>query len=140
MKRSELERKYLKKRTDGNRIRYKKQKNICGKLYKKERKKYYSNIELNNFTDNKTFWRTVKPLISYKGVQSSRITLVDKKEGDKTEKNKIGDSSNEIISDDLDVANTLNEYFQNAITKLGITLGQLWYKYSCFRRPSRYCA
>ena len=39
----------------------------------------------------------------------------------KLEKDKIGDSSNEIICDDLDVANTLNEYFQNAITKLGIT-------------------
>ena len=54
-------------------------------------------------------------------MQSSRITLIDKKEEDKTEKNKIGDSSNKIISDDLDVASTLNEYFQNAITKLGIT-------------------
>ena len=47
--------------------------------------------------------------------------LADKKEEDKAGKNKIGDSSNEIISDDLDVANTLNEYFQNAITQLGIT-------------------
>ena len=41
-------------------------------------------------------------------MQSSRITFVDKREEDKTEKNKIGDSSNEIISDDLDVASTLN--------------------------------
>ena len=49
-------------------------------------------------------------------MRTSRITLADKKEEDKTGKNKIGDSSNEIISDDLDVANTLNEYFQNAIT------------------------
>ena len=76
---------------------------------------------MKNFTDNKKFWRTVKPLISHKGVQLSRITLVDKKE-DKTEKkNKIGDSNNEIISDDLNVANTLNEYFENAIAKLEIT-------------------
>ena len=37
-------------------------------------------------------------------MQASRITLVDKKE-DKTEKNKIEDSNNEIISGDLDVAN-----------------------------------
>ena len=37
------------------------------------------------------------------------ITLVDKKEEDKTEKNKIGVSSNETISVVLDVANTLNE-------------------------------
>ena len=53
-------------------------------------------------------------------MQSFRITLADKEE-DKTEKNKIGDSSNEIISDDLDVANRLKEYFQNVITKLRIT-------------------
>ena len=119
MKRSKLHRKYLKNRTNEKRIIYKKQKNFCSKLYKKEQKKYDSNIELKNFTDNKKFWRTVKPLISDKGVQSSRITLVDKKEKDKTEKNKNGDSNNEIISDDL--TNTLNEYFQNAIAKLGIT-------------------
>ena len=39
----------------------------------------------------------------------------------KQKKNKIGHSSNEVISDDLDVANTLNKYFQNTVTKLGIT-------------------
>ena len=54
-------------------------------------------------------------------MQSSRITLFDKKVEDKTEKNKIGDSDNETVSDNLHVASTLNEYFQNAITKLGIT-------------------
>ena len=54
-------------------------------------------------------------------MQLSRITLFDKKVEDKTEKNKIGDSDNETVSGDLHVANTLNEYFQNAITKLGIT-------------------
>ena len=45
MKRSKLERKYLKNRTNENRIRYK-IKNFCSKLYKKEGKKFYSNIEL----------------------------------------------------------------------------------------------
>ena len=32
MRRSEPERKYLKNRTNENRIRYKKQKNVCSKL------------------------------------------------------------------------------------------------------------
>ena len=49
-------------------------------------------------------------------MRPSRITLADKKEEVKTEKNKIRDSSNEIISDNLDVANTFNKYFRNAIT------------------------
>ena len=61
------------------------------------------------------FWRTVKPLISDKGVESSRIALVDKKEEDKTEKDKTGVSNNETISDNLYVTNTFNKYFQNAI-------------------------
>ena len=113
MKRSEVERKYLKNRTNENRIRQKKQKNFCSNLYKKEQKKYYSNIELKILQIIKSF----KPPISNKGVQPSRITLVDKIEEDKTEKNKIGDSSNEIISDNLDKANRLNEYFQNTIKK-----------------------
>ena len=65
---------------------------------------------------------TVKSLISDKRFQSSRITLIYKKEQDKKEKKKkIGHSSNEIISDDLYEANTLNKYFQNTVTKLGIT-------------------
>ena len=65
---------------------------------------------------------TFKSLISDKRFQSSRITLIYKKEQDKTEKKKkIGHSSNELISDDLYVANTLNKYFQNTVTKLGIT-------------------
>ena len=50
------------------------------------------------------------------------LHVLIKKEEEETEKNKIGDSSNEIISDDLDVANTLNnKYYQNAIAKLEIT-------------------
>ena len=64
MKRSELERKYLKNRANESRRTYKKQKNFYSKLYKKERKMFYSNKELKIFADHKTFWRTVEPLIS----------------------------------------------------------------------------
>ena len=55
MKRSELESKYLKNRTNENLKSYKKQRNFCSKLYKKERKKYYERLDLNNVTDNKKF-------------------------------------------------------------------------------------
>ena len=51
----ELERKYLKSRANENRIRYKKQKSFCSKLYKKKRKKFYSHIKSKNFTENKNF-------------------------------------------------------------------------------------
>ena len=60
--------------------------------------------------------------------------LIKKK--NRKEKNKIGDSNNEIIYDDLDVANTFNEYFHYAITKLG-TATVTAANTNCFRRPSR---
>ena len=55
MHRDQLETKYRKQLTYINSERYRKQKNFCSKPYKKERKKYYSNLDLKQFTDNKTF-------------------------------------------------------------------------------------
>ena len=55
MHRTQLETKYGKQPTDINSERYRKQNKFCSKLYKKERKKYYSHRDLKQFTDNKTF-------------------------------------------------------------------------------------
>ena len=46
MKRSKLESKYLINQSYQNMTIYKKQKNFCSKLYKKERKKNYSKIDI----------------------------------------------------------------------------------------------
>ena len=89
MKRSELESKYVKNKTNENSKPYKKQRNFCNKLYKKERKKYYERLDLNNVTDNKKLWKTVKPFLSDK-VTFPQITLVE---------------NDEIISDESKVAN-----------------------------------
>ena len=47
MRRTEVESKYLKNRTIENKAKYNKQNSFCSKLCKKERKKFYSNLELN---------------------------------------------------------------------------------------------
>ena len=104
MRRSELESKYFKNKTNENKARFKKQKKICSKLYKKDRKKFYSNLELNEITDNKLFWKTIKPLLSEKCIHS-KISLV---------------SNNKVISEDLELAKTFNNYFGNAVNNLGI--------------------
>ena len=109
MKRSELQSKYHKKATEENKTRYKKQKNFCSKLYKREKKRYYNNLNLNDITDNKIFWKTVKPFLSDKGTRSSHITLIDK---------------NNIISKDNDVAEVLNNFFDNAVKQLNINENQ----------------
>ena len=105
MRRSELESKYFKNKTNENKARFKKQKIFCSKLYKKERKKFYSNLELNEITDNKLFWKTIKPILSEKCIQSSKISFV---------------SNNKVISEDLELAKTFNNYFGNAVNNLGI--------------------
>ena len=53
MRRSELETKYHR---DIQSLRqYKKQKHFCSKLYKKERKKYYSRLNIKDIIDSKKF-------------------------------------------------------------------------------------
>ena len=105
MKRSELESKFVKNKTSENLKSYKKQRNFCSKLYKKERKKYYERLDLNNVTDNKKFWKTVKPFLSDKVTTFPQITLVE---------------SDEIISNESKVANSFSNLFENAIHSLGI--------------------
>ena len=77
MKRSELESKYVKNKASQNLRSFKKQRNFCSKLYKKERKKYYERLDLNNVTDNKKFWKTVKPFLSDKVTTFPKISLVE---------------------------------------------------------------
>ena len=48
MKRSELATKFRKSPSEENIRAYKKQKNYYSKLYRKERRKFYSNLDLKN--------------------------------------------------------------------------------------------
>ena len=105
MRRSEFESKYYNNPTKENNTTYRKQKNYCSRLYKKERKKYYENLNINDITDNKKFWKTIKPLFSDKGQQTKHITLIEK---------------GNIISDDHEVADTFSSIFKNAVNSLNI--------------------
>ena len=56
---------------------YKQQINFCSNLCKKERRKFYNVLNIKDITDNKKFWKTLKPLLSDKGTcGSSKINLV----------------------------------------------------------------
>ena len=88
MHRSKLKNKYNKNPTENNKISYNQQRNFCVSLLKKEKRKYYNNLDPKIFKDNKTFWQRVTPIFSdeHKGVQSDIIivengeTISDKKE------------------------------------------------------------
>ena len=62
-------------------------------------------LDLKNVTDNKEFWKTVKPFLSDKVTTFPKISLVEK---------------GKIISDESKVANSFSNFFENAIRSLGI--------------------
>ena len=66
MRRSQLETKYLKSKTQTDLKLYKKHKNFCSKLYKRERRKYYESLDMKNVLDSKKFWKTMGPFLSDK--------------------------------------------------------------------------
>lgn len=74
-------------------------------LKKKGRKKFHSNLELNEITDNKLFWKTMKSFLSDKCIQSSTITFVNKE-------------NNRIISGDFRAK--FNNDFVRAVANLVI--------------------
>ena len=64
MKRSRLRNKLFRDRIDISREEYKKQRNLCVSLLKIAKKDHFPNLNAKSVTDNKTFWKTVKPLFS----------------------------------------------------------------------------
>ena len=106
MRRSNLQTTYFKKRTPESLKKYKKQKNYCSKLYKKERKAFFSNLNPSNICDNKTFWKYVQPFFSEKRKISNKITLVD--------------DNDTIVSDDQSISEELTTFFKNATKSLNI--------------------
>ena len=61
MKRSRLRNIYPKNRSDNNKREYNKQRNYYVSLLLKTKTNYYANLNEKDLTDNKQFWRTVKP-------------------------------------------------------------------------------
>ena len=66
-------------------------------------KDYYSNLDIKKVTDNKTFWKTIKPFLSDKIMSTERITLID---------------NGEVVANEQDTANVLNTFFSHIVTNL----------------------
>ena len=62
---------------------------------------FYKALDEKQVSDSKTFWKNLKPFFSDKGLNSSKITLVEQ---------------NAVVVDEEKIANIMNNYFVN-ITK-----------------------
>ena len=69
-------------------------------LYKRDKRNYFNNLNLKEITDNKKFWKSVKPFLTNKVDFHKQIT------------------NTESISKDIEVAEKLSKYFENAVKLL----------------------
>ena len=105
MTRPRLRNKYFKNPTPENKLSYTKQKNFCTNLLKREKKKYYNDLDTKIFDSNRKFWQRVKPLFSEKTMLKQSIRLKE---------------NGKIISDKKEVAEILNNYFMESVENLEV--------------------
>ena len=118
MIRTRLRNKFFKTKKETDREKYNKQRNYCVSLIRKEKNNYFSNINTRDITDNKRFWKTVKPLFTDKIPTKSKITLIEKKVITQDDEDDI--ITEDIISDDKTVSEVFNDFFVNIVSNLDI--------------------
>ncbi len=93
-------------------IAYKKQRNLCTKLVIKAKISYFNSLNPSIVSDNKAFWKSVKPAFCDKICSKDSITLIDK---------------DQILTDDNQIANTFSDFsdfFSNAVKDLNLNFNQ----------------
>ena len=104
MHRSKLKNILNKNHNDENRRLYKRQRNICLSLLRKEKRNYYNNLDLKIFEDNMKFWRSIKPLFCDKQkILDKNIIILD---------------DGIVYSKNEEVAEKLNNFSIDAVCKV----------------------
>ena len=106
MLRFRFKNRYNKSRTAEHWKAFRRQRNLCVKLFRTEKRNFYKNLNTSDITDNKKFWKTVKPVLSDKSRSNSNISLID---------------NNRMISNDKEVVEAMNDYFISITDSLGLT-------------------
>ena len=83
----------------------KNKKTIAADSTKKREKNFFNKLNTSFVSDNKLFWKNVKPFFSKNGSHRGNIKLV---EGDK------------LLQDDSEVAEELNNFFKEAVSTLNV--------------------
>ena len=78
LKRSKLRNTFSKKRSSENWQNYKRQCNICYNTLKSTKKTFFETLNINVITDNRKFWKTVKPFLIDKCKTTNKIILTEK--------------------------------------------------------------
>ena len=102
---SKLRNTFNKKGSSGNWQNYKRQRNICSNILKSSKKTFFETLNINEITDNRKFWKKVKPFFTDKCKTTNNIILTEK---------------NETFNDNKKFSNTFNKYFTNVTKGLNV--------------------
>ena len=93
MRRSKLLNKFRQDGTILLHVAYKTQLNICVQLLRKTKKYFFSNLK--RLTDNKQFWKMMKPCLVDKTLKNEGITLIEYEK---------------VVSNERELVKIFNEY------------------------------
>ena len=105
MNRTRLRNKLLKNRSAENKFAYNCQRNYFVSLTRKSKRDYYNNLDNRNVTDNKLFWKTVKPFFSDKGPMRQKISVIENKK---------------TLGNNKEISEIFNNFSSSIVAKLNI--------------------
>ena len=105
MNHSRLLNRFRKKKTEATRSAFKRQIKFCVKLLKKTEKEFYNKLNIKYISENKLFWKTIKPYFTYKTLKDERIAFAE---------------NNRVNSDESKLVEIFSKYFGNAVQNLRI--------------------
>ena len=84
---------------------YKRQRNYCVKRLKRLEKDFYNNLNVKKVTDNKHFWKTIKPNFTDEILKDEKRILVE---------------DDTVVSAEADLAKIFKDHFENIVESLHI--------------------
>ena len=124
MLRTRLRNIYLEQRTETTKVAYNQQRYKCVSILKKSKRSYFESLNVKFVKDNKKLWKRISPLFSNKIKSKENITLVE---------------NDEIISSDIEVAKTFQNFFSSIIKNLNIQRDETYLPQTTQENPVLAC-
>ena len=116
MLRSKLRNRLNKRKTSEANHAYKRQRNICTSLLRKTKKTFFETLNPSVISDNKSFWKIIKPFFSEKVSTTSKITLCE---------------NDGMHDNDAQVADDFGNFFSNIVSELNIVCNDIIFPEIC---------
>ena len=121
MEKSRLQNRQLKYPSGKNFVTYKNIKKKCNNLLKQCKKKYMKDISNKGAGTSKSFWNTVKPFISHKGIQTNENIAIQIEKNEQIEVKglyeKVDARTKDLINDDKILLEMFNKHYIDIVEK-----------------------